>query len=83
MAMIQAQEKLQTLDRSAIAELKLLKAPPDAVVKVMTCLGPLFGQKADWTSFIKLIRGSADQFKKSLINYDKDNMNPQLVDKLC
>ena len=68
-----------------MAEIKLLKVPNAIVVDIAVCICILFGKKAQkndyWGPFKKLSSDSL-QFKKDLINYDKDNMSHQIVEKL-
>lgn len=86
-ALIAAQEALNTLNKNNLTELKSFGSPPEAVVNVTAAVLVLFSPKnkipkdRSWKA-CKLLMGKVDQFLSDLINYDKENMSPEIV-KAC
>nr|CAD7423389.1 unnamed protein product [Timema monikensis] len=82
-ALLAAQEALDTLDKGNLTELKSFGSPPAPVVKVLAAVMVLFSSKGripkdrSWKA-CKLIMGKVDQFLESLINYNKENIHPEI-----
>lgn len=83
-ALVAAQEALNTLNKNNLTELKSFATPPEAVVNVCSAVLVLFAKKGkipkdrSWKE-CKLMMAKVDQFLNDLINYDKDNMAPEIV----
>nr|CAH7754609.1 unnamed protein product [Callosobruchus chinensis] len=83
-ALIAAQEALNTLNKNNLTELKSFAQPPDAVVNVCAAVLVLFAKKGKipkergWKD-CKQMMNKVDQFLSDLINYDKDNIAPEIV----
>lgn len=82
-ALLAAQEALNTLNKNNLTELKSFGTPPDAVVNVTAAVLVLFAEKGkipkdrSWKS-CKLMMNKVDQFLSDLINYDKENIHPDV-----
>ncbi|CAH1116455.1 unnamed protein product [Phaedon cochleariae] len=83
-ALIAAQAALNTLNKNNLTELKSFGTPPDAVVIVCAAVLVLFSKKGKipkdrgWKE-CKTIMAKVDQFLNDLINYDKDNISPDVI----
>ncbi|RZC39341.1 MT, DHC N2, AAA 7, DHC N1 and/or AAA 9 domain containing protein [Asbolus verrucosus] len=83
-ALIAAQQALNTLNKNNLTELKSFTQPPDAVVSVTAAVLILFSPKGripkdrSWKA-CKSMMTKVDQFLSDLINYDKENMHPDVV----
>nr|XP_023023241.1 dynein beta chain, ciliary-like [Leptinotarsa decemlineata] len=83
-ALIAAQAALNTLNKNNLTELKSFATPPDAVVSVCAAVLVLFSKKGKipkdrgWKES-KQMMSRVDQFLNDLINYDKDNILPEVV----
>ncbi|XP_029013318.1 dynein axonemal heavy chain 6 isoform X2 [Betta splendens] len=75
-----ANQALNSLDKADISEIKVFTKPPDLVMTVMEAVCILLNCKPDWPS-AKQILGDAN-FLKRLTDYDKDNIKPQILQKL-
>ncbi|XP_061839882.1 dynein axonemal heavy chain 6 isoform X2 [Nerophis lumbriciformis] len=75
-----ANQALNSLDKADISELKVFTKPPDLVMTVMEAICILLNYKADWASAKKLLGDS--NFTRYLVEYDKDNIKPQVLAKL-
>ncbi|XP_060941446.1 dynein axonemal heavy chain 6 [Limanda limanda] len=75
-----ATQALNSLDKADISEIKVFSKPPDLVMVVMEAVCILLGTKPDWIS-AKQVLGDPN-FLKRLADYDKDNIKPQLLQKL-
>lgn len=82
-ALIAAQEALNTLNKNNLTELKSFPTPPKAVEMVAAAVLVLFSKgripkDRSWKE-CKLMMGKVDQFLSDLINYDKENMQAEVV----
>ncbi|XP_045472902.1 dynein beta chain, ciliary-like isoform X2 [Harmonia axyridis] len=83
-ALLAAMDALNTLNKNNLTELKSFTQPPDAVVNVCAAVLVLFSKKGKipkergWKE-CKMLMGKVDQFLYDLINYDKENMSPEVV----
>ncbi|XP_030760043.1 dynein beta chain, ciliary-like isoform X2 [Sitophilus oryzae] len=83
-ALLAAQAALNTLNKNNLTELKSFGSPPEAVVSVCAAVLVLFSKKGkipkdrSWKE-CKTIMNKVDQFLSDLINYDKENMQPEVV----
>ncbi|XP_018327462.1 dynein beta chain, ciliary [Agrilus planipennis] len=83
-ALAAAQEALNTLNKANLTELKSFGSPPGAVTNVtaavMVLLAPASKIPKDrsWKS-AKLMMAKVDNFLDSLINYDKENIHPEII----
>lgn len=82
-ALIAAQEALNTLNKNNLTELKSFGSPPEAVVNVCAAVLVLFSKgkipkDRSWKE-CKLMMGKVDQFLYDLINYDKENIHPDIL----
>ncbi|XP_057668614.1 dynein beta chain, ciliary [Diorhabda carinulata] len=83
-ALLAAQEALNTLNKANLTELKSFGSPPGAVTNVtaavMVLLSP--GGKVpkdrSWKA-AKLMMAKVDAFLDALINYDKENIHPEVI----
>ncbi|KAK7883891.1 hypothetical protein WMY93_027014 [Mugilogobius chulae] len=73
-------EALNSLDKADISEIKVFTKPPDLVMTVMEAICILLNCKPDWSSAKQLL-GDAN-FLRRLTDYDKDNIKPQILQKL-
>mmetsp|Transcript_25185 Transcript_25185/g.84603 ORF Transcript_25185/g.84603 Transcript_25185/m.84603 type:complete len:2627 (-) Transcript_25185:45-7925(-) len=89
-------QALKSLSKSDIVEIKAMKKPPDAVKVVMEAVCLMCAVKPDkikdpaggnkkiddyWGPAQKHLLGDP-RFLQSLMDYDKDNMNPSMVEKV-
>uniref|UniRef100_A0A4W3JLB2 Dynein axonemal heavy chain 6 n=1 Tax=Callorhinchus milii TaxID=7868 RepID=A0A4W3JLB2_CALMI len=71
---------LDSLDKADISEVRVFTKPPDLVMTVMEAMCILLNAKTDWAS-AKQVLGDSN-FLKKLVEYDKDNIKPQVLQKL-
>uniref|UniRef100_A0A9J8BJA1 Dynein, axonemal, heavy chain 6 n=1 Tax=Cyprinus carpio carpio TaxID=630221 RepID=A0A9J8BJA1_CYPCA len=90
-ALDSANKALNALDKADISEIRVFTKPPDLVMTVMEavcilcrlhflsfhCLHPT---RTDWASAKQLLGDG--NFLKKLMDYDKDNIKPQILQKL-
>ena len=84
-ALIAAQEALNTLNKANLTELKSFGSPPPAVLMVSGAVMVLIlGQSGkipkdrSWAK-VKLMMNKVDQFLDGLINYEKENIHPNVL----
>ena len=84
-ALFAAQEALNTLNKANLTELKSFGSPPPAVLMVAgAVMVLLMGTKGkipkdrSWAN-IKIMMAKVDQFLESLINYEKENIHPNIL----
>ena len=84
-ALFAAQEALNTLNKANLTELKSFGSPPSAVLMVLGAVMVLIiGQQGkipkdrSWAK-IKLMMAKVDQFLDALINYEKENIPPNVL----
>ncbi|XP_071446269.1 dynein beta chain, ciliary-like [Hetaerina americana] len=86
-ALLAAQEALNTLNKANLTELKSFGAPPAAVTNVTAAVLVLFSPKGNvpkdrsWKQ-AKLMMGKVDAFLESLINYNKEDIHPNVVKEI-
>ncbi|KAK9500353.1 hypothetical protein O3M35_001633 [Rhynocoris fuscipes] len=79
-----AQNALNTLNKTNLTEMKSFGTPPEAVAKVASAVMVLLAKKGkipkdrSWKA-AKAMMGSADSFLNALVNYDKENIQPEIV----
>ncbi|KAI9538399.1 Dynein heavy chain 6, axonemal [Dissostichus eleginoides] len=79
-ALAGANQALSSLDKADISEIKVFTKPPDLVMTVMEAVCILLNFKPDWAGAKQLL-GDAN-FLRRLTEYDKDNIKPQILQKL-
>ncbi|XP_072525800.1 dynein axonemal heavy chain 6 [Salminus brasiliensis] len=79
-ALESANKALDALDKADISEIRVFTKPPDLVTTVMEAVCILLNSKTDWTS-AKHVLGDSN-FLRKLTEYDKDNIKPQILQKL-
>ncbi|XP_037924668.1 dynein beta chain, ciliary isoform X3 [Hermetia illucens] len=83
-ALLAAQEALNTLNKANLTELKSFGSPPGAVTNVtaavMVLLAPngKIPKERNWKA-AKIMMAKVDTFLDSLINYDKENIHPEII----
>ncbi|XP_067212065.1 dynein beta chain, ciliary [Linepithema humile] len=83
-ALLAAQEALNTLNKANLTELKSFGSPPGAVTNVtaavMVLLAPAGKVPKDrsWKA-AKIVMAKVDTFLDALINYDKENIHPEVI----
>ncbi|XP_071447818.1 dynein beta chain, ciliary [Hetaerina americana] len=83
-ALLAAQEALNTLNKANLTELKSFGSPPGAVTNVtaavMVLLAPngKIPKDRSWKA-AKIVMAKVDQFLDGLINYDKENIHPEII----
>ncbi|KAI4493969.1 hypothetical protein M0802_009345 [Mischocyttarus mexicanus] len=83
-ALLAAQEALNTLNKANLTELKSFGSPPGAVTNVtaavMVLLAPNGKVPKDrsWKA-AKIVMAKVDTFLDALINYDKENIHPEVI----
>ncbi|KOC63714.1 Dynein beta chain, ciliary [Habropoda laboriosa] len=83
-ALLAAQEALNTLNKANLTELKSFGSPPGAVTNVtaavMVLLAPSgkIPKDRSWKA-AKIMMAKVDTFLDSLINYDKENIHPEVI----
>uniref|UniRef100_A0A6I8NCS1 Dynein axonemal heavy chain 6 n=1 Tax=Ornithorhynchus anatinus TaxID=9258 RepID=A0A6I8NCS1_ORNAN len=75
-----ANKALDSLDKADISEIRVFTKPPDLVMTVMEAISILLNAKPDWTTAKQLLGDS--NFLKRLLEYDKENIKPQILSKL-
>uniref|UniRef100_A0A8D3AZ06 Dynein, axonemal, heavy chain 6 n=1 Tax=Scophthalmus maximus TaxID=52904 RepID=A0A8D3AZ06_SCOMX len=85
-----ANQALNSLDKADISEIKVFTKPPDLVMTVMEAICILLNCKSsqtstglsvpDWPSAKQVLGDS--YFLKRLMDYDKENIKPQILQKL-
>ncbi|XP_074253754.1 dynein axonemal heavy chain 6 isoform X4 [Saimiri boliviensis] len=75
-----ANKALDSLDKADISEIRVFTKPPDLVMTVMEAISILLNAKPDWPSAKQLLGDS--NFLKRLLEYDKENIKPQILAKL-
>ncbi|GCC25591.1 hypothetical protein chiPu_0004002 [Chiloscyllium punctatum] len=75
-----ANKALDSLDKADISEVRVFTKPPDLVMTVMEAICILLNTKTDWAS-AKQVLGDSN-FLKKLMDYDKDNIKPQILQRL-
>ncbi|XP_051560675.1 dynein axonemal heavy chain 6 [Myxocyprinus asiaticus] len=75
-----ANKALNSLDKADISEIRVFTKPPDLVMTVMEAVCILLNNKTDWAS-AKQVLGDGN-FLKKLMDYNKDNIRPQILQKL-
>ncbi|XP_028810647.1 dynein heavy chain 6, axonemal isoform X2 [Denticeps clupeoides] len=79
-ALESANKALDALDKADISEIRVFTNPPYMVMTVMEAVCILLNCKADWAS-AKQVLGDPN-FLKKLTDYNKDNIRPQILQKL-
>ncbi|KAG7458844.1 hypothetical protein MATL_G00224900 [Megalops atlanticus] len=79
-ALESANMALNALDKADISEIRVFTKPPDLVMTVMEAVCILLNSKPDWAS-AKQVLGDSN-FLKRLMDYDKDNIRPHVLQKL-
>lgn len=83
-ALIAAQEALNTLNKANLTELKSFGSPPGAVTNVTAAVMVLLAPAAkipkdrSWKA-AKIVMAKVDAFLDALINYDKENIHPEII----
>ena len=84
-ALFAAQEALNTLNKANLTELKSFGSPPPAVLMgtgaVMVLMeggGGRIPKDRSWAK-VKIMMNKVDQFLEGLINYDKENIHPNIL----
>ncbi|XP_072155544.1 dynein beta chain, ciliary isoform X1 [Bemisia tabaci] len=83
-ALLAAQEALNTLNKANLTELKSFGSPPGVVTNVtaavMVLLAPngKIPKDRSWKS-AKIVMAKVDTFLDSLVNYDKENIHPEII----
>ncbi|XP_066123630.1 dynein axonemal heavy chain 6 [Saccopteryx bilineata] len=75
-----ANKALDSLDKADISEIRVFTKPPDLVMTVMEAISILLNAKPDWPTAKQLLGDS--NFLKRLLEYDKENIKPQILAKL-
>ncbi|XP_064233929.1 dynein axonemal heavy chain 6 isoform X6 [Aotus nancymaae] len=75
-----ANKALDSLDKADISEIRVFTKPPVLVMTVMEAISILLNAKPDWPSAKQLLGDS--NFLKRLLEYDKENIKPQILAKL-
>ncbi|XP_046594204.1 dynein beta chain, ciliary [Neodiprion lecontei] len=83
-ALLAAQEALNTLNKANLTELKSFGSPPGAVtnvtaaVMVLLAPGGKVAKDRSWKA-AKIVMAKVDTFLDALINYDKENIHPEVI----
>uniref|UniRef100_A0A286XH43 Dynein axonemal heavy chain 6 n=1 Tax=Cavia porcellus TaxID=10141 RepID=A0A286XH43_CAVPO len=75
-----ANRALDSLDKADISEIRVFTKPPDLVMTVMEAISILLNAKPDWPTAKQLLGDS--NFLRRLLEYDKENIKPQILAKL-
>lgn len=79
-----AQEALDTLNKANLTELKSFGSPPGAVTNVTSAVMVLLAPNGkipkdrSWKA-AKIMMAKVDAFLDALINYDKENIHPEIM----
>uniref|UniRef100_A0A8D3CE91 Dynein, axonemal, heavy chain 6 n=1 Tax=Scophthalmus maximus TaxID=52904 RepID=A0A8D3CE91_SCOMX len=76
-----ANQALNSLDKADISEIKVFTKPPDLVMTVMEAICILLNCKSVYWPSAKQVLGDS-YFLKRLMDYDKENIKPQILQKL-
>lgn len=79
-ALVAANEELNALDKSDIAEVRVYTKPPAMVVTVLAAVCTILEEKTDWANMKQILADPG--FLKRLINFDKNNLSDLLLTKL-
>ena len=79
-ALLAANEDLNTLDKSDIAEIRVYTKPPGMVMTVMAAVCLVLDEKTDWANTKQVL--SDPSFLKRLINFDKESLSDRVYAKL-
>ena len=84
-ALTAAQEALNTLNKANLTELKSFGSPPPAVINVLSAVMVLLAnpphkipKDRSWAK-AKQMMAKVDPFLDSLINYEKENIHPNII----
>ncbi len=86
-ALAAAQQALNTLNKANLTELKSFGSPPPAVINVTAAVMVLLSTNGkiprdrSWQK-AKIMMAKIDQFLESLVNYDKENIHPNIITAL-
>jgi len=86
-ALVAAQAALNTLNKNNLTELKSFGSPPKAVINVCAAVMVLLATNGkiprdrSWKT-AKLMMVRVDQFLNDLLNYNKDNIHPNIIETL-
>lgn len=86
-ALVAAQAALNTLNKNNLTELKSFGSPPKAVINVCAAVMVLLATNGkiprdrSWKA-AKLMMVRVDQFLNDLLNYNKDNIHPNIIETL-
>lgn len=86
-ALVAAQAALNTLNKNNLTELKSFGSPPKAVMNVCAAVMVLLATNGkiprdrSWKT-AKLMMVRVDQFLSDLVNYNKDNIHPNIIETL-
>ncbi|KAH8251731.1 hypothetical protein KR038_005556 [Drosophila bunnanda] len=86
-ALVAAQAALNTLNKNNLTELKSFGSPPKAVINVCAAVMVLLAvngkipRDRSWKA-AKLMMVRVDQFLNDLLNYNKDNIHPNIIETL-
>ncbi|XP_068157565.1 LOW QUALITY PROTEIN: dynein beta chain, ciliary [Drosophila tropicalis] len=86
-ALVAAQAALNTLNKNNLTELKSFGSPPKAVINVCAAVMVLLAtngkipKERSWKA-AKLMMVRVDQFLNDLLNYNKDNIHPNIIETL-
>uniref|UniRef100_A0A803SX01 Dynein axonemal heavy chain 6 n=1 Tax=Anolis carolinensis TaxID=28377 RepID=A0A803SX01_ANOCA len=75
-----ANRALDSLDKADISEIRVFTKPPDLVMTVMEAICILLNAKPDWATAKQLLGDST--FLRKLLEYDKENIKSQVLQKL-
>ncbi|XP_060619679.2 dynein axonemal heavy chain 6 isoform X2 [Anolis sagrei] len=75
-----ANRALDSLDKADISEIRVFTKPPDLVMTVMEAICILLNAKPDWATAKQLLGDST--FLRRLLEYDKENINRQVLQRL-
>uniref|UniRef100_A0A8C6R3K0 Dynein, axonemal, heavy chain 6 n=1 Tax=Nannospalax galili TaxID=1026970 RepID=A0A8C6R3K0_NANGA len=75
-----ANKALDSLDKADISEIRVFTKPPDLVMTVMEAIAILLNVKPDWSTAKQFLGDS--NFLRRLLEYDKENIKPQILAKL-
>ena len=86
-ALAAAQQALNTLNKANLTELKSFGSPPPPVINVAAAVMVLLSttgkipRDRSWQK-AKIMMQKIDQFLESLVNYDKENIHPNIITAL-